>query len=139
MVNSSYEMFEDLSKRIIAAQRRLAKSEAGRVESARAYDKSLDDVFLGIIDVIDLLERLSESESQPVAFNKVVRRLTALLKRFDVHDFVPAHTEPGRVKVIETRSLADHDEGAILGVSRKGYRRGERVLRPAEVISNRLG
>jgi len=110
-----------------------------------------NDLFLELVGVLDAFENLFNNLS-PDTMDKtakralksvgaIQRKLTRLLEargleRLDLSD---ARAQVGLCKVVETRATEAAEEGTILAVVRNGYRRGEQVLRPAEVITASQG
>jgi molecular chaperone GrpE (heat shock protein) len=106
-----------------------------------------NDLFLELVGVLDAFENLFNNldrdtldKSAKRAFKSVgaiQRKLTRLLETRGLEklEFPDARAEVGLCKVVETRETEEAEEGTILAVVRNGYRRGEQVLRPAEVIT----
>lgn len=106
-----------------------------------------NDLFLELAGVLDAFENLFKNldpdtldKSAKRAFKSVSaiqRKLTRLLEARGLEKlgFPDARAEVGLCKVVETRATEEAAEGTILAVVRNGYRRGEQILRPAEVIT----
>ena len=106
-----------------------------------------NELFLELMGVLDAFENLLNN-LDPDAMDKstkralksvgaIHRKLSRLLEARGVErlEFPDARARLGLCKVVETRAAEEAEEGTILAVVRNGYRRGERVLRPAEVIT----
>jgi len=106
-----------------------------------------NELFLELTAVLDAFENLFKN-LDPNTLDKsakrglksvgaIQRKLTRLLEARGVEklEFPDARAEVGLCKVVETRATAQAEDGTILAVVRNGYRRGDHVLRPAEVIT----
>ena len=133
---SATDLWGDLGERIIAIQRQLLATEERSRQEARSHGRAHDDFSLAVIDVLDLTERLCSEEGGGL-MAKVARRLKTALTRQGIEEIVPSLASPSLVKVVDTRAIAGEGAAKILEICRKGYRLGDRVLRPAEVITNR--
>jgi molecular chaperone GrpE len=124
--------FDNYRKRVARDQENLA---------ARAHERLVKE----LLPVLDDLERALQAaeEHQEVTLEEGVRLVQrelqgALAKeglseietngRFDPHVHEALLSQP-----------SDEDEGAILDVLQKGYRLGDRVLRPARVVVSQGG
>ncbi|MCG6859716.1 MAG: nucleotide exchange factor GrpE [Chromatiaceae bacterium] len=113
----------------------------------RAARETENDLFLELVGVLDAFENLFNNLSQDVldksakrAFKSVgaiQRKLTRLLEARGLEklEFPDARARAGLCRVVETQATDEVEEGTILAVVRTGYRRGEQILRPAEVIT----
>ncbi|MGE3682453.1 MAG: nucleotide exchange factor GrpE [Bdellovibrionales bacterium] len=126
--------YQEICRHIVAIQKAyVTESETRRRESQKA-EKEMDLLLLGVIEVLDLLDSPAIQEAggdQNRFLRKTQRRLSALLEQFGVSEIVIGNNEltPGLVRVLESRGAP------TIEVCRRGYRRGARVLRPAEVIT----
>lgn len=66
-------------------------------------------------------------------------RLDDLLRRLDIRELalVAGGFDPTTMRVLEVEERSDLPEGEVLEVIRPGFRRGQRLLRPAEVRVSR--
>jgi molecular chaperone GrpE len=112
-----------------------------RREQSEAEVKSRETVLRDILEVIDNLERaVSFSEaSDPKALQQgvqlVLRLFQSKLERYDVKAF-ESKGQPFDPRVHDAISqvpTADAPPGAVVNEVQKGYRIGERLLRPAMV------
>jgi len=107
---------------------------------------SLDDAARRIIDILDMIEMTklnmvlengSNSNTQ-LLIKKIEKRLTDVLRRWQVQEiiFIDGRIEVGKARVLETRNVSgEPPAGTIIEVCRKGYHRGDNVIRPADVIT----
>ena len=77
----------------------------------------------------------TELDSYREGFELVVRQLGTLLERNGVHSVpgVGSAFDPRYHEAVAREAGGEHDEGAIIEEFRKGYRIGERLLRPSQV------
>jgi molecular chaperone GrpE (heat shock protein) len=140
-----------IKERIRAKLVELQKAKIGLVARLDACERRAreneNDLFLELLGVLDAFENLLDN-MDPDALDKsakralksvgaIQRKLTRLLEARGLErlEFPDARARVGLCKVVETRATEGAEEGTILAVVRNGYRRGERVLRPAEVIT----
>lgn len=132
----------DFQKKIVTLSREIESRE----ELSRQHQ---DHLFLELASVLDSFENIfnalqdkEESFDKPVkramkSFRGVYRKLLRIMDESGVErlEFPDGKAEIGRCKVINTEPMRGMEEGTIISVVRNGYRRGERTLRPAEVIT----
>lgn len=138
---------EQLREKLIAFQRAAINLSAELEAHKRETLDKENDLFLELVGVLDAFENLfnnlnqeSLDKSTKRAFKSVgaiQRKLRRLLEAQGIEqlEFPDGRAEVGRCKVIETQATDAAEEGSILAVVRAGYRRGEQILRPAEVIT----
>lgn len=83
---------------------------------------------------------LDEQNNLHLVINKIEKRLFELLDAWQVQEIIPtAQLEPNKIRVIETRPANDiRPPGTIIEVCRKGYQRGEQIIRPVDVITSKF-
>lgn len=137
------------------AQRTKAEFENYRrrmvAEVGAATERGKGEVASGLVGVLDNLERaLEAAEVSPQAALEggeiegalqqgialTYRELSSVLSRAGVEAIDPAGEkfDPSWHEAIQSMPSADHESGHIVQVLQKGYRLGDRVLRPARVI-----
>ena len=105
------------------------------------------EYLLGIIEVIDSFENKERSLLEKVAanpdamktvssFNIIKKKLLALLSKYDVShiEFPDNRLIIGLSKVVGTEPDPLKPDDHIISVIRHGYRRGQEVIREAELI-----
>lgn len=109
-------------------------------------ERNLNNSALKIIDIIDMLEttksnidlnNTTNTDFHPI-IKKVEKRLLDILKYWQIEEIVfrDKQIEIGKARVIETReSSGEVPAGSIIEVCRKGYKCGNKVVRPADVIT----
>ena len=109
-------------------------------------ERNLDDHALRIIDILDMLDmiKLNMTLDDPANSNaqliikKTEKRLTDILRHSQVQEiiFKDGRIEAGKTRVLETRQVSNEiPTGTIIEVCRKGYQRGDKTIRPADVIT----
>jgi molecular chaperone GrpE (heat shock protein) len=132
----------DFQREIITLSERLASERQACLEREEALLLEL----IGALDAFEnLFKHLQDKEPEldkPVrralrSFRAIQRKLLRTLEHRGVEriDLTDGKAVIGLCKVIETRDIPGREAGEILAMVREGYRRGERILRPAEVIT----
>ncbi len=70
--------------------------------------------------------------------NKIEKRLVEMLTHNQVQEIIVSdgRIEAGKTRVIETRPASTEiPAGTIIQICRKGYQRGDNVIRPTDVIT----
>jgi len=104
-------------------------------------DRCIEDSALRIIDILDMIHLMQSSlnaDASVVIIQKITKRLYDILKQWQIYEitFPSGQIEVGKVRVIETRPAStDISTGTIIEICRKGYQRGNKIIRPADVIT----
>ena len=102
------------------------------------------DSFENIFNSLDSKEKNTREESLNKSsrkaiksFRAVYRKTTRILedKGVVVIQFSDNIAQPGLCKIIETRTDPEKEEGSIIEIIKNGYQNGEKIIRPAEVIT----
>jgi molecular chaperone GrpE len=116
--------------------------EEERAESARFANAAL---MINLLPLIDDLERALQNVDTHLAgltwvdgIRLIHRKFSALLEMAGV-DEIAADGQPFDPTVHEAVAQAPGDEGKVVSVVQKGYRLGDRVIRPAMVVVGRGG
>ncbi len=118
-------------------KKRVDRTTAERSASGRR------DVLKRVLSVLDNLYRAAAYRDQGVAPEQLVDGLLATVKQFttllETEDVRPIEVvgrpfDPAVAEAVGTRPNPDVPEHTVLDEARKGYRIGEDVLRPAQVI-----
>lgn len=115
-----------------------------RIEKERREqaDQAVENLLLDLLAVVDDFERALKVESGAAdsdAYRKGVELIYAkfqdLLRKKGVTpiDALGADFDPNVHQAVVHEASADHREGEVTGELRKGYRIGDRLLRPALV------
>jgi molecular chaperone GrpE len=113
--------------------------EAEREEVRRASNEAL---LLKLLPVVDDFERAFQKIPQEVAdspwvsgINMILRKLQAILESQGVAPIQAAGRpfDPQQHEAVLMEETAEHPDGTVVAELQRGYRLGERVLRPAQV------
>lgn len=137
---------QHIEKRVRELQSAYVLMQEKLKKSQHDFERTQDERALKIIDVLDMIERAqsnSESmgeidESAAVILNKIKKRLVTILQDAHIQEihFPNGTIIAGKVRVLETRQAsAENPSGAIVEICRKGYQRGDKIIRPADVIT----
>ena len=111
-------------------------------ERVEAYNKGKEDAVMAVLPVLDNMERALSSLTETSDLNAfkrglelIVRLFQEALRRLDVE---PIQTEgqkfdPYYHEAFERVEREDVEEGLIVGEVERGYKMGDRVIRPAKV------
>lgn len=110
-------------------RRRVERDRVAVVEVAQ------DRVLAALLPVLDDVDRAREHGDLDGAFKAVAEQLMAVLARNGLESFgaVGDPFDPTEHEAVMHSTSADVDGPTCVAVMRRGYRRGERVLRPAMV------
>ena len=146
MKTNELHSIEQVKKRICELQ----KAHVSLQEQFKIYqnntERNLNDSALRIIDVLDMIEKTksnmdldSEANSNMwLIIKKIEKRLTDILRYWQVQEIVfkDDRIEVGKARVLETRKVSGEIfTGVIIEVCRKGYQRGDKIIRPVDVIT----
>ena len=128
---------EDRFKRAAADLENYRKRSARELE--RLVAERGDRALLEWLEVVDGVERaLRQKPENPLyeGLLAVLEHMDAVLARQGVKRFGEAGEpfDPSRHEAVEVRETDEAPDRTILEVVRSGYARGDRVLRPAEVV-----
>lgn len=129
----------------------LQKAHISLQEQFKAYqnnnERNLNDSALKIIDILDMIETTKSntdlldgeaSSNVRLIIKKIEKRLTDILRYWQVQEiiFKDGQIEVGKTRVLETRKVPGKTPtSVIIEVCRKGYQRGDKIIRPADVIT----
>ena len=122
--------------RELETQKELARhrQDALYLELAAVLD-AFENVFNTVRDKEETLDKSTRRMLK--SFQAINRKLIRILEDSGVEKlaFPDGKAEIGLCKVVDTEVMEGSEDGAIVSIIRSGYRRGERILRPAEVIT----
>lgn len=129
----------------------LQKAHISLQEQFKVYqnnnERNLNDSVLRIIDILDMIETTKSntdlldgeaSSNVLLIIKKIEKRLTDILRYWQVQEiiFKDGQIEVGKARVLETRKTSEKTPpSVIVEVCRKGYQRGDKIIRPADVIT----
>jgi molecular chaperone GrpE len=114
------------------------RKRAGR-EIERVVAERTDALLLDWFEVVDALDRaLAQKPEGPLreGLHAILEQVEAILARQGVRRIGASGEpfDPTRHEVVEVRESGDVPDRTIVAVVRSGHARGDRVLRPAQVI-----
>jgi molecular chaperone GrpE (heat shock protein) len=142
------DLIVKIKRRIVELQRSHVVLQEDLKKAQHSFERNTADVVLKIIDILDMLEMtkantdLDAGLDAQLIIKKISRKLGMLLEHLQVQEilFLDGNIEAGTTRVLETRQVEGNlHPGTILEVCRKGYRRGNRVIRVADVITSKEG
>lgn len=138
------EVFAKL-QRVSADYMNYQKRSARQISESVAYEK--ESVIKSLLPVLDNFEhslcgaeKVEDSESLRKAVKMIYDQFIAVLKNHGIEQItsVGGKFDPACHQAMMNRSEPDKEDFAILEEFQKGYRLGEKVLRPARVVVNKL-
>jgi molecular chaperone GrpE len=143
---SELNSIEQIETRICELQKSYISLQEQLKNSQNNFERNLDDSVLRIIDILDMIATVKlnidlDGEANSDAYliiKKIERRITDILRRLQVQEiiFTDSRIEAGKARVLETRRVSEATPtGTIIEVCRKGYQRGDKIIRPADVIT----
>jgi len=141
-----HNSIEQIEKRITELQQSKVSLQEQLKQSQITFERNLDDSALRIIDILDMIDTTKNSNdldhdtnsNAPLIIKKIEKKLIEILRRWQVQELVTKDglVEAGKTRVIATRPISDAvSAGAIVEICRKGYQRGDKTLRPTDVIT----
>ena len=115
-------------------RKRVARDQEGLV--ARAHERLVKELLPVLDDLERALEAAAEHEEAKLeeGVRLVHRELVEALAREGLEEVETAgHFDPNVHEALLSQP-SDEEDGAVLEVLQKGYRLGDRVLRPARVV-----
>jgi molecular chaperone GrpE len=136
-LNAELERMEDRFKRALADLDNYRKRSARELE--RLVTERGDAALLDWLEVVDGVDRaLRQKPENPLydGLRAVMEQMESILERQGVRRVGAAGEpfDPNRHEAIEVRETADAPPNAVLDVVRSGFARGDRVMRPAQVV-----
>jgi molecular chaperone GrpE len=131
------EQMEDRFKRALADLDNYRKRSAREVE--RHVTERGDAVLRDWLEVVDGVERaLQQTADTPLydGLRAVLEHMDAVLERHGVRRIGERGEpfDPNRHEAVDVRETDEAPDRTVVEVLRSGYARGDRVLRPAQVV-----
>jgi molecular chaperone GrpE len=136
-LNAELEQMEDRFKRALADLDNYRKRSARELE--RLVGERGDALLREWFDVVDALDRaLRRKPGDPLyeGLRAVLDQIESILDRHGVHRIGAAgeQFDPNRHEAVDVRETGEVPDRAVVEVVRSGFARGDRVLRPAQVV-----
>ena len=145
--NDAQRMVKKIETRLTEIQKSQVSLQEKLKNGENEFERRIDDAILRMIDILDMIELSSKNRdvsgdmnpNAPLVIKKIEKRLLELIRCWQVQEirFEDGKIEPGKVRVLETRKISSSEisTGSIIEVCRKGYQRGNKIIRPADVIT----
>ena len=136
------DVITEIQTRICDLQKAHVSLQEEVKNAQNTFDKELEDNALRLIDILDMIEvtksNIEDKSNTQMIINKVEKRIIDVLRRLKVQEiiFTNGCVEIGKARVLEVREATNlQQSGTILEICRKGYCRGDKIIRPADVIT----
>jgi molecular chaperone GrpE len=128
------EQLEDRYKRALADLDNYRKRVARDIE--RRLDDGAEAFLRDFLEVVDSLERAARSDGAPEGLRAVLDQVESVLGRHGVTRLGTAgeRFDPERHEAVAVRDTGAAPDQTVVEVARSGFARGDRILRPAEVV-----
>ncbi len=112
-------------------------------EMERQRMRVLETLLEDLLPILDNFERALQAAEATRELDPLLegvkmtdRQIKALLARFDIHpiEAVGKPFDPNLHEAIQRVESEEHEDGIIIDEVERGYRMGERVIRPSKVI-----
>lgn len=141
LLTAEVDKWKDLAYRSQAELDNFRKRSAREAQETRAYANA--DLLRGILPIIDNFEMgleaaRAESEKSMIfmGMSMVQRQIADFLRDMGVTEVeaLGKPFDPNLHDAVSTEASADHAEGTVLRVTRRGFKLKDRLLRPVSVI-----
>ena len=132
--------------RVSELQKSHVSLQEAHKDAQHHFEHDRDAAALQIIDILDMIETVKfnrdfNREVNPNAhftLKKIEKKLTEILRHWKIQAILlnEGQLQAGKTRVLETRKVSEGiSTGTIIEVCRKGYQRGDKTIRPADVIT----
>jgi molecular chaperone GrpE len=137
------EVRQELARMDDRHKRALADLENYRKRSAREVERRVGEErerllrdWLDVVDSVDRALAIEHDAAVSDGLRAVMDQMQSVLARHGAQRLAPVgeRFDPEQHEAVATHATADAEAGTILDVARAGYRLGDRVLRPAQVV-----
>ena len=141
LLTAEVDKWKDLAYRSQAELDNFRKRSAREAQETRAYANA--DLLRGILPIMDNFEMgleaaRAESEKSMIfmGMSMVQRQIADFLRDMGVTEVeaLGKPFDPNLHDAVSTEASADHAEGTVLRVTRRGFKLKDRLLRPTSVI-----
>ncbi|MDW8106465.1 MAG: nucleotide exchange factor GrpE [Armatimonadota bacterium] len=140
-LEQAYEEQRNLYLRALADFQNYRRRQQEEMERQRAL--LLESLMEELLPILDNFERALQAaeatrDLEPLleGVRLTERQIKALLSRYDIHpiEAVGQPFDPNLHEAIQRVETDDYEDGIVIDEVERGYRMGERVLRPSRVI-----
>ena len=140
-LEQAYEEQKNLYLRTLADFQNYRRRQHEEIERQRGL--LLESLMEDLLPILDNFERALQAaeatrELEPLmeGVRMTERQIKAVLARYDIHPIVAIGQpfDPNLHEAIQRVETTDYEDGVVIDEVERGYRMGERVLRPSRVI-----
>jgi molecular chaperone GrpE len=140
-LEQAYEEQRNLYLRTLADFQNYRRRQHEEIERQRGL--LLGSLMQDLLPILDNFERALQAaeatrELEPLieGVRMTERQIKAVLERYDIHPIIAIGQpfDPNLHEAIQRVETADYEDGIVIDEVERGYRMGERVLRPSRVI-----
>ena len=140
-LEQAYEEQKNLYLRTLADFQNYRRRQHEEMERQRTL--LLESLMAELLPILDNFERALQAaeatrELEPLieGVRMTERQVKAVLARYDIHPIVAVGQlfDPNLHEAIQRVETIDYEDGLVIDEVERGYRMGERVLRPSRVI-----
>ncbi|MCX7925353.1 MAG: nucleotide exchange factor GrpE [Fimbriimonadales bacterium] len=140
-LEQAYEEQRNLYLRTLADFQNYRRRQHEEMERQRGL--LLESLMEDLLPILDNFERALQAaeatrELEPLmeGVRMTERQIKAVLARYDIHPIVAIGQpfDPNLHEAIQRVETTDYEDGVVVDEVERGYRMGERVLRPSRVI-----
>lgn len=140
-LEQAYEEQKNLYLRTLADFQNYRRRQQEEMERQRGL--LLESVMTDLLPILDNFERALEAAEATRELETLIegvrmteRQIKAVLARYDIHPIVAIGQpfDPNLHEAIQRVETTDYEDGIVIDEVERGYRMGERVLRPSRVI-----
>lgn len=142
-------MLEDIEQKIATIQRENKEMRNQMEEILNSNEKTLDDIFLYVIDILDVFNReekiiidhqwntSDDSKRVIKRYGNVRKKLQSFLSNYSIEkiEFENNMSNDDSCTIVETDPDPSKQEGTIISIEKEGYTRNGHILRRAEVVT----
>ncbi|MGQ9657522.1 MAG: nucleotide exchange factor GrpE [Fimbriimonadales bacterium] len=140
-LEQAYEEQKNLYLRTLADFQNYRRRQQEEMERQRGL--LLESVMTDLLPILDNFERALEAAEATRELETLIegvrmteRQIKAVLTRYDIHPIIAIGQpfDPSLHEAIQRVETTDYEDGIVIDEVERGYRMGERVLRPSRVI-----
>ncbi len=140
-LEQAYEEQKNLYLRTLADFQNYRRRQHEEIERQRGL--LLESLMEDLLPILDNFERALQAaeatrELEPLieGVRMTERQIKAVLARYDIHPIIAIGQpfDPNLHEAIQRVETTDYEDGVVVDEVERGYRMGERVLRPSRVI-----
>lgn len=133
---------------IASIQKEIVVLKNEKAEAAKQNEKNTDEIFCEILTVLDTFERsediikereLDKDENTSKAIKRLLnakKKLLFVLEKYNIKEieFENNKSVEEHCIVTDTEANSTRETGDIISIEKKGFKRNDHLLRPAEVV-----